>query len=114
MNWLSDPEMLPAVVPRARTMRYGYESQCFGDDAIRQKASTVAQRLLLSLKRKRNVSASISAKALRTHRRDIWWTQMKLDSQASPLDTANLSFANEKLTPVSSASQVKLLFACVD
>ena len=47
--------MLPAVVTRARIMRYGYESQWFGDDAIRQKASTVAQRLLLSLERKRKV-----------------------------------------------------------
>lgn len=47
--------MLLAVVPRARIMRYGYESTWFGDDAIRQKASIVAQRLLLSLERKRKV-----------------------------------------------------------
>ena len=47
--------MLAAVMPRARIMRYGYESQWFGDDAIRQKASTVAQRLLLSLERKKKV-----------------------------------------------------------
>ena len=55
INWLSDPDMLSAVMSRARIMWYGYESQWFGDDAIRQKASTVAQRLLLSLQRRRKV-----------------------------------------------------------
>ncbi|RYO26148.1 hypothetical protein AA0113_g12537, partial [Alternaria arborescens] len=34
-------------------MRYGYQSQWFGEGAMRQKASTVAQRLLLALRRKR-------------------------------------------------------------
>jgi len=47
--------MLPAVVPDARIMSYGYQSQWFGDEAISQKASTVAQRLLLSLRRARKV-----------------------------------------------------------
>jgi len=47
--------MLPAVAPSARIMRYGYQSQWFGDGATRQKASTVAQRLLLALRRKREV-----------------------------------------------------------
>lgn len=47
--------MLPSVVPNARIMRYGYESQWFGADAIRQKASTVASRFLLALKRERKV-----------------------------------------------------------
>jgi hypothetical protein len=47
--------MLPAVVPNARIMQYGYMSQWFGDDAIRQKASTVADRLLRALKRERRV-----------------------------------------------------------
>jgi hypothetical protein len=36
-------------------MRYGYQSQWFGEGAMRQKASTVAQRLLLALRRKRKV-----------------------------------------------------------
>ncbi|KAJ9644080.1 hypothetical protein H2199_003948 [Coniosporium tulheliwenetii] len=53
VNWLQEPEMLPSVVPNARIMRYGYESQWFGADAIRQKASTVASRFLLALKRER-------------------------------------------------------------
>jgi hypothetical protein len=47
--------MLPAVAPHARIMRYGYQSQWFGEGAMRQKASTVAQRLLLALRRKRKV-----------------------------------------------------------
>jgi hypothetical protein len=57
VNWLSEADMLPAVAPRARIMRYGYQSQWFGEGAIRQKASTVAQRLLLALRRRREVRA---------------------------------------------------------
>ncbi|KAF1961532.1 hypothetical protein CC80DRAFT_402666 [Byssothecium circinans] len=53
VNWLDENGMLPAVVPSARIMRYGYESKWFGEGALRQKASTVAQRLLLALKRER-------------------------------------------------------------
>ncbi|OCK92230.1 uncharacterized protein K441DRAFT_188139 [Cenococcum geophilum 1.58] len=55
VNWLQDEDMLPAVAPNARIMRYGYQSQWFGEGAMRQKASTVAQRLLLALRRKREV-----------------------------------------------------------
>ncbi|KAL9023809.1 MAG: hypothetical protein Q9196_006960 [Gyalolechia fulgens] len=55
VNWLGDAHMLPAVAPDARIMRYGYQSKWFGDEAIKQKASTVAQRLLLSLRRARKV-----------------------------------------------------------
>lgn len=55
VNWLVDESMLPAVAPQARIMRYGYQSQWFGEGAIRQKASTVAQRMLQALKRKRAV-----------------------------------------------------------
>ena len=55
MNWLKDTHMLPAIVPNARIMRYGYQSQWVGDEAISQKASTVAQRLLLTLRRARKV-----------------------------------------------------------
>ena len=55
VNWLVDENMLPSVAPQARIMRYGYQSQWFGEGAMRQKASTVAQRLLLTLRRKREV-----------------------------------------------------------
>lgn len=50
--------MLPSVVPNARILQYGYESQWFGDNAIRQNASSVADRLLRSLKRDRKVGSS--------------------------------------------------------
>ncbi|KAF2259703.1 hypothetical protein CC78DRAFT_536906 [Lojkania enalia] len=53
VNWLEAENMLPAVAPNARIMRYGYESQWFGEGAMRQKASTVAKRLLLALRRER-------------------------------------------------------------
>ncbi|KAF2684709.1 hypothetical protein K458DRAFT_417577 [Lentithecium fluviatile CBS 122367] len=53
VNWLDKQDMLPAVAPHARIMRYGYQSQWFGEEATRQKASTVAQRLLGALHRNR-------------------------------------------------------------
>ncbi|OAL45498.1 hypothetical protein IQ07DRAFT_661604 [Pyrenochaeta sp. DS3sAY3a] len=58
VNWLEKDNMLPDVVPNARIMRYGYESQWFGGGAIRQNASTVAKRMLLSLKRLRKETPS--------------------------------------------------------
>jgi hypothetical protein len=57
VNWLDQDDMLPAVAPQARIMRYGYQSKWFGEEAMRQKASTVAQRLLLALKREREVGS---------------------------------------------------------
>ncbi|KAL5371203.1 hypothetical protein DPSP01_014425 [Paraphaeosphaeria sporulosa] len=53
VNWLEEESMLPAVAPNARIMRYGYHSQWFGKEAMQQSASTVAERLLRALKRKR-------------------------------------------------------------
>lgn len=47
--------MLPVVAPNARMMRYGYHSQWFGKEAMQQSASTVAERLLRALQRKRKV-----------------------------------------------------------
>jgi len=47
--------MLPAVVPYARIMRYGYQSGWFGKEAMQQSVCTVADRLLRALKRKRKV-----------------------------------------------------------
>ncbi|PVH90814.1 hypothetical protein DM02DRAFT_547058, partial [Periconia macrospinosa] len=52
-NWLSEEEMLPAVASNARIMRYGYQSQWLGKEAMWQKASAVAQRRLLALQRRR-------------------------------------------------------------
>ena len=62
VNWLEDVDMLPAVVSDARIMRYGYESQWFGDDkrnTVRLKASAVAQQLLHELKLKREAGTLI-------------------------------------------------------
>lgn len=47
--------MLPAVAQNARIIRYGYMSQWFGNDAIRQNINTVSNRFLRALKRKRKV-----------------------------------------------------------
>jgi hypothetical protein len=55
VNWLEDQEMLPSAVPSARIMRYGYESQWFGKEATQQRATSVARRLLIALKRERKV-----------------------------------------------------------
>jgi hypothetical protein len=55
INWLSDPDMLPAVVPNARIMRYGYNSAWFGEDRITTSPRIVGQRLLQQLKLKRKV-----------------------------------------------------------
>ena len=55
VNWLDKDDMLPAVAPDPRTMRYGYQSQWFGEGSMRQKMSAVARRLLLALRRTREV-----------------------------------------------------------
>ena len=59
VNWLDHQDMLPHAVPNTRIMRYGYESHWFGKDATRNGVRNVARRLLLALKRKREVSYSI-------------------------------------------------------
>lgn len=41
--------MLPAAIPKARIMAYGYESYWFGDDAVRQSLDSVASDLLDAL-----------------------------------------------------------------
>jgi hypothetical protein len=56
VNWLQDPLLLPAAVPRARIMRYGYYSQWFGENAIKTKTSDISQQLLFDLKEFREVS----------------------------------------------------------
>ncbi|EUC40594.1 hypothetical protein COCMIDRAFT_41092 [Bipolaris oryzae ATCC 44560] len=52
-NWLTKDDMLPAVAPNARIMRYGYESQWFGQEAMQHGVSTVAEQLLRALKQQR-------------------------------------------------------------
>jgi hypothetical protein len=55
VNWLQEADMLPAAVPNARIMRYGYHSRWFGEDAIKTKASSISQQLLFDLMLKREV-----------------------------------------------------------
>lgn len=49
VNWLRDEKMLPQAVPQARIMRFGYESQWLGREAIQQRLPLVADQLLRSL-----------------------------------------------------------------
>lgn len=60
-NWLADAEMLPKAVPEARIMRFGYDSLWLGKEAIRTRLSTIANKLLLVLKREREVSNYFTA-----------------------------------------------------
>lgn len=55
VNWLQDDTMLPSVVPNACIMRYGYESNWFGEGALHTKVMDVARRLLGNLRRHRKV-----------------------------------------------------------
>ncbi|KAL8882048.1 MAG: hypothetical protein Q9198_000878 [Flavoplaca austrocitrina] len=49
VNWLQDKHMLPEVIPNARVLRLGYESQWFGSETIRQRLPLVAEQLLRGL-----------------------------------------------------------------
>ena len=55
VNWLEDRHMLLKEAEMARIIKYRCESQWFGKGTISQKVSTVAQRLLLNVKRVRKV-----------------------------------------------------------
>jgi hypothetical protein len=51
VNWLQDERMLPAIVPNAQIMRYGYEPQWDNKvNTIHLKTSTVASQLLQELR----------------------------------------------------------------
>lgn len=54
-NWLSEKKMLPAKLPRARIMSYGYQSYWFGDDAVKTSIDGVATKLLQDLKYERKL-----------------------------------------------------------
>lgn len=55
VNWLKDKHMLPEVIPNARVLRLGYESQWFGTEAIQQRLPLVAEQLLRGLVQLRTV-----------------------------------------------------------
>ena len=56
VNWLKDKTMLPAALPRARIMSFGYQSYWFGDEAVRITINTVSGQLLSVLERERKAS----------------------------------------------------------
>lgn len=49
VNWLEDERFIPATLPCARGMRYGYHSRWFGKEATKTKASDISQSFLLEL-----------------------------------------------------------------
>ncbi|KAJ5691830.1 hypothetical protein N7462_001253 [Penicillium macrosclerotiorum] len=49
INWLADEKMLPAAAPKARILRFGYDSLWMGDTPIRTTLSTISTKLLLCL-----------------------------------------------------------------
>ncbi|KAH8589025.1 hypothetical protein B0O99DRAFT_726237, partial [Bisporella sp. PMI_857] len=49
VNWLNEPTMLPAALPKARIMTFGYVSYWFGDDAVRQSVNGIAGKMLQAL-----------------------------------------------------------------
>lgn len=56
VSWLEDEDMLPAAIPNARIMRFGYESTWFGAGSIHQRLSLIGEQLLRSLEDQRRVS----------------------------------------------------------
>ncbi|KAI1117434.1 hypothetical protein F5Y14DRAFT_402602 [Nemania sp. NC0429] len=54
VNWLQDSTMLPASFQNARIMTYGYESYWFGENAIRQTLSNVAESFLMAYRLERS------------------------------------------------------------
>ncbi|PQE16302.1 hypothetical protein CJF32_00006175 [Rutstroemia sp. NJR-2017a WRK4] len=53
INWLSDPTMLPALVTNARIMAFNYDSNWYGDNAIKLRLDHVANDLSRELERQR-------------------------------------------------------------
>ena len=62
VNWLQDDRMLPSIVPNACIMRYGYELNWFGKDALHTKVTDIARTLLRSLRRHQKVGQNAKLK----------------------------------------------------
>jgi hypothetical protein len=56
INWLSDEHMLPAAIPNARIMSFGYDSHWYGRDPAKVSLTNVAGKLLQDLLEVREVS----------------------------------------------------------
>jgi hypothetical protein len=50
--------MLPAAIPKARIMRFGYESLWYGPNAVKQRVHNIAYDLLLRLNMEREVQSN--------------------------------------------------------
>lgn len=51
VSWIKHPEMLPAAIPNARILRYGYDAKWWGQDsAIKSRVPDLAVELLHDLK----------------------------------------------------------------
>jgi hypothetical protein len=55
VHWLENLEMLPQQFPAARIMSFGYESQWFGEGAIKVSLKSVAGDLVADLHEVRKV-----------------------------------------------------------
>jgi len=55
VNWLKDKTMLPSTVPKARIMRFGYDSMWLGRNPVRTNIRIIADNLLEALTRERKV-----------------------------------------------------------
>ncbi|PQE28651.1 vegetative incompatibility het-e-1 protein [Rutstroemia sp. NJR-2017a WRK4] len=58
INWLSNPTMLPKNVPNARIMTFNYDSNWYGDDAIKVRLDHVANDLRRKVLRQRKDCSS--------------------------------------------------------
>ncbi|KAM3421072.1 hypothetical protein BST61_g1486 [Cercospora zeina] len=56
VNWLTDQRLLPAVLPNARIMRYGYVSTWFGGEMVQTRSRKIAKGFLTSLLEARKIA----------------------------------------------------------
>lgn len=66
VNWLKDSNMLPKALPRARIMRWGYNSAWFGPGSIDVRVGEIAESLLQDLFYAREVRISLFGPLHRT------------------------------------------------
>jgi len=65
VNWLTDNDLLPKMVPNARIITFNYESK-WHVDAPKQRRSLCAEELLIALENKRTAVGTIVLKRLAT------------------------------------------------
>lgn len=46
VTWLDQDNMLPAALPSARIIRYGYLSEWFGENAVKTRAASIGEKFL--------------------------------------------------------------------